>query len=96
MVDFVKPDLAKADENMIARLVVSGRVQLSEIPDFNRDAVARKVDDLRAEIAAREEAEASVDLADMKVPELRKMAKELNIEGASKMKKADLIEALGG
>jgi len=59
--DTVKIDLATADEKQIAALVISGSVQLDEIPVGNRNAVARKVEDLRAEAEAAAKAAVEAD-----------------------------------
>ena len=55
--------------------------------------VEAKAEEVKKE-APKAEAKATTNLNDLTVAELKEMAKEKNIEGYSKMKKAELIDAL--
>jgi len=96
-----KPDLATADETVVALLVSRGVVQLSEIPQRNRRNIERKVADLEAEAAkvaeASEPEEApQMEISAMNVVQLKATLDEKEIADTSKDKKADLIALLEG
>lgn len=95
MVELVKPDLASADENELAAMVLRGNLQLDEIPLRNRRNVERKVSDLKREAeekaAAEKEAAEKADVSKLTVKELRAYAKANDIDLADAKKKADIL-----
>ena len=96
-----KPDLATADETVVALLVSRGVVQLSEIPQRNRRNIERKVADLEAEAAKVAEASEpegapQMEISAMNVVQLKAALDEKEIAYTSKDKKADLVALLEG
>ena len=80
MVAFVKPDLNEASEKLLVDLVMRGRIELGEIPQSNREPVARKVEELRVAVA---EAKAKAEAA---APEPEAPVKKTRSKRAKKVK----------
>jgi len=90
----IKPNLATADEVLMARMVIAGTLQLSEIPSMRRANIERKVSDLI------EEEKKKADMTEEQLSRLTKaklceIAKQYPaITDAPKLRKTELIEQL--
>ena len=89
------------NRKMLAEVAIDNPKLFTSFVELAKDALAGKAVAKKAEAAKKEvakaEPESSVDNTDiskLSVAELREMAKANNIEGASTMKKAELVEAL--
>lgn len=86
-------DLSTAPIRPLAALVISGRYQLGEIPTARRGAVAKAVEEIRAQQAAKEKKTEvpEIDFTSLKKIELQLKAVELGIEFEPFETKAELI-----
>ena len=85
---------------MLSELAISDEKAFAELVKTAKDAlngkVAPKKVEAKKEVKAevKEEKKETTDLSKMTVAELKKIASERKIAGASTMKKAELLEAL--
>ena len=86
--------LAKAEvtvnRKMLSEIAIDNPKSFTELVEIAKDALSGKA--LKKEVKVKKEVKK--DLTSLTVTELRDLAKEKNIEGYTKLKKAELLEAL--
>ena len=87
----------EVNRKMLSEIAIADPKAFSELVKVAKDGKAGKITktEVKKETAKKVETKAEAnDLSKLTVAELRKLAQEKNIEGASTMKKAELLEAL--
>ena len=83
----------EVNRKMLSEIAIADPKAFSELVKVAKDGKAGKITkaEVKKETTKKEDA---TDLSKLTVAELKKIAQEKNIEGASTMKKAELLEAL--
>jgi len=86
----------EVNRKMLSEIAINDPKAFSELVKMAKDGKAGKVTkaEVKKEVKKVEKKEEATDLSKLTVAELKKIASEKNIEGASTMKKAELLEAL--
>ncbi|MBQ7136705.1 MAG: 50S ribosomal protein L20 [Bacilli bacterium] len=86
----------EVNRKMLSEIAINDPKAFSELVKMAKDGKAGKVakTEVKKETKKVEVKEEATDLSKLTVAELKKIASEKNIEGASTMKKAELLEAL--
>ena len=82
------------NRKMLSQLAIEDEKAFSELVKTAKDALHGKTSAPKKETTKKEVKEEATDISKMTVVELKKLATEKGIEGATTMKKAELIEAL--
>ena len=86
------------NRKMLSEIAIDDEKAFANLVKLAKDAlngkVAKKVEKEETKKEVKKEVAETVDYNKMTVAELKKVASEKNIEGASTMKKAELVEAL--
>ena len=82
------------NRKMLSELAISDPKAFAELVKVAQDALNGKVKKAEVKETTKEVKSESTDLSKMTVAELKKLAAEKNIAGASTMKKAELLDAL--
>ena len=81
------------NRKMLSEIAIDDEKAFTNLVKLAKDALNGKVSKKADKVESNKKAE-SVDYSKMTVAELKQIASEKNIEGASTMKKAELVEAL--
>jgi len=86
----------EVNRKMLSEVAINDPKAFSELVKVAKDGKAGKVTkaEVKKETKKVEEKKEATDLSKLTVAELRELASKKNIEGASTMKKAELLEAL--
>ena len=90
----------EVNRKMLSEIAIADPKAFSELVKVAKDGKAGKITkaevkkEAKKEVKKVEKKEEATDLSKLTVAELKKIAQEKNIEGASTMKKAELLEAL--
>ena len=86
------------NRKMLSEIAINDEAAFANLVKISKDAlngkITKKVEKVDTKIESKKTTSEATDYAKMTVAELKKVASDKKIEGASSMKKAELVEAL--